>query len=456
MINLRAVFVISVLISGLIFSPSYSFAQSNQNDNPLSSLFEMFTQLFSFGDNNSEPVIEFEDAVVIQSSSSTPTADAGPDQNDVMESSKVTLDGSSSTDPNGDILTYSWTQINNGAPAVILTPSNTDVNPMFTAPNVGPLGAVLEFILTVVDTSNLSDTDSVKISVIDKPDDSVDEENSPPTADAGPDQNDVMEFAKVTLDGSSSTDPNGDPISYHWVQVFGTSVTLSSNTAVSPMFTAPEGHPLGVVLKFMLSVVDTSNETGTDDVYITVNKKVGGPGDGPGGGPGDGPGGGPGDGPGDGPGGGPGGGPGNDNSGKGNSGNDKGQDKVTLCHIPPGNPDARHTITVGAPAEDAHLAHGDSLGVCGGDFDKVNKKSNSGKGNNNDDDDDEKGNSGKGNSNIKGEEKSNSGKGNNNDDDDDEKGNSGKGNSNIKGEEKSNSAKVNEDENENDDEDDND
>jgi hypothetical protein len=36
----------------------------------------------------------------------------------------------------------------------------------------------------------------------------------------------------------------------------------------------------------------------------------------------------------------------------------------TICHRPPGNPEAAHTITVGLPAVHAHLAHGDSLGVC--------------------------------------------------------------------------------------------
>ncbi len=37
---------------------------------------------------------------------------------------------------------------------------------------------------------------------------------------------------------------------------------------------------------------------------------------------------------------------------------------VTICHIPPGNPAAQHTITVGAPAVQAHLGHGDTLGPC--------------------------------------------------------------------------------------------
>lgn len=42
-----------------------------------------------------------------------------------------------------------------------------------------------------------------------------------------------------------------------------------------------------------------------------------------------------------------------------------GEEKVTICHRPPGNPENEHTIVVGAPAVPAHLAHGDDLGECG-------------------------------------------------------------------------------------------
>ena len=41
--------------------------------------------------------------------------------------------------------------------------------------------------------------------------------------------------------------------------------------------------------------------------------------------------------------------------------------KVTLCHIPPGDPSAAHTISVGSPAASAHLAHGDYEGACEGE-----------------------------------------------------------------------------------------
>jgi len=39
-------------------------------------------------------------------------------------------------------------------------------------------------------------------------------------------------------------------------------------------------------------------------------------------------------------------------------------EKVTICHIPPGNPGNAHSITVSVNAVPAHLAHGDSLGAC--------------------------------------------------------------------------------------------
>lgn len=40
------------------------------------------------------------------------------------------------------------------------------------------------------------------------------------------------------------------------------------------------------------------------------------------------------------------------------------EEKVTICHIPGGNPAAAHTISIGRPALKAHLAHGDYEGAC--------------------------------------------------------------------------------------------
>ena len=39
-------------------------------------------------------------------------------------------------------------------------------------------------------------------------------------------------------------------------------------------------------------------------------------------------------------------------------------ERLTICHVPPGNPDGAHTITIAPSAVPAHLEHGDTLGPC--------------------------------------------------------------------------------------------
>jgi hypothetical protein len=43
-----------------------------------------------------------------------------------------------------------------------------------------------------------------------------------------------------------------------------------------------------------------------------------------------------------------------------------GKGRLTICHIPPGNPDARRTMTLPEAAWGAHESHGDTLGPCNG------------------------------------------------------------------------------------------
>ena len=43
---------------------------------------------------------------------------------------------------------------------------------------------------------------------------------------------------------------------------------------------------------------------------------------------------------------------------------DSPDNKVAVCHVPPGNPGNAHTTVVGESAVPAHLDHGDYLGEC--------------------------------------------------------------------------------------------
>jgi len=92
----------------------------------------------------------------------------------------------------------------------------------------------------------------------------------PPTADAGPDQ-DVVEGATVTLDGSQSSDPNDAVVTYQWTQTGGPATTVSDANAVRPTFVAaPITADAAVV--FQLTVYDSGGDSDSDTVEITITE----------------------------------------------------------------------------------------------------------------------------------------------------------------------------------------
>jgi hypothetical protein len=196
-------------------------------------------------------------------SNTAPTAAAGADQS-VDELALVNLDGSASSDPDaGTTLTYSWSQTD----GTTVTLANADMaQASFDAPDVLAVNTpiTLTFQLTVSDGSR-SSQDLVDVVV----NDVGQGVNSPPTADAGPDQ-DAVESTIVSLDGTGSMDPDGDGISYSWTQTMGQNVVLSDAGLAEPSFTAPNvaaGFP--ETLTFELTVDDGSGGV-TDTVDITV------------------------------------------------------------------------------------------------------------------------------------------------------------------------------------------
>ena len=94
--------------------------------------------------------------------------------------------------------------------------------------------------------------------------------NNPPEADAGSNQT-VVEGDTFTLDGSNSSDPDGDTISYHWTQIGGIPATLSDRMAAKPTFVTPIVSPGGIILTFELVVKDDEDLQDSAQVTITVN-----------------------------------------------------------------------------------------------------------------------------------------------------------------------------------------
>ena len=123
-----------------------------------------------------------------------PLADAGPDQ--AINVASVNLDGSGSSDPDGNLLSYSWSKNGN----VIAT----EVNPTVT------LADGSHTITLTVSDGELSATDQMVVDVV---------TNVAPIADAGDNQSIdcVISNVDVTLDGSGSSDADGDDLTYSWL-----------------------------------------------------------------------------------------------------------------------------------------------------------------------------------------------------------------------------------------------
>ena len=91
--------------------------------------------------------------------------------------------------------------------------------------------------------------------------------NDSPVADAGPDGTAAVETA-VQLDGRRSSDPNGDPLTFQWVQKEGPSVELTSGSTQVATFTPAE--PGDYV--FILIVNDGQVDSAPDEIAVTVEE----------------------------------------------------------------------------------------------------------------------------------------------------------------------------------------
>jgi hypothetical protein len=187
-----------------------------------------------------------------------PSAAAGANQI-VDEQVDVTLDGNASSDPDGSIASYRWSQV--AGPLVTLDTPAASVT-RFTSPPVG-IVKTLTFELQVVDDGGASATDRVDVVV-----NPIPGLNLPPVADAGLNRT-LSELGNVALDGTRSADPDGLIATFAWQQVSGRAVTLSNSTIATPFFAAPDVDG-PEQLSFELTVTDNEGAADTSTVTITI------------------------------------------------------------------------------------------------------------------------------------------------------------------------------------------
>ncbi len=159
----------------------------------------------------------------------------------------VTLRGDGSTDIDGSITAYAWTNQDTGESL------SSEPNLTITL----PIG-VHNIVLTVTDDQSESSSDAITITI-----DELD--NRAPEADAGPGQtlidttptNDMT----VTLDASGSTDHDGHITQYQWL-LAGKPIAAG----ITPDITLPLGEHT-----ILLEVTDNGGLSATDTVTITID-----------------------------------------------------------------------------------------------------------------------------------------------------------------------------------------
>ncbi len=175
-----------------------------------------------------------------------PVADAGPDRT-ATDGTLVHFDGSNSSDPDGDSISYKWKEdggaVLNAAPSFDMLLSCGTHRIMLEVTDV--YGAV-------------SAPDYVVIDVL-----PVNQE--PPVAEAGADQT-VLVGTNVTLDASGSYDSDGTITKYEWREA-DANATLCDVVSFERQFLRGVHH-------IMLTVTDSSGASATDEIAIMVRTSM--------------------------------------------------------------------------------------------------------------------------------------------------------------------------------------
>ena len=161
------------------------------------------------------------DSVIVSVSEGTlPTAVAGEDQT-ITEGESVTLDGSGSFDSGGRDLQYMWSVASapEGSTALILEP--TAMAPTFTPDLSG------NYLVSLVVDSGVN-TSAPDVMVL-----NVASQNPEAPIAVATQVGATEDCANIQLDGSGSSDPNGDSLSYFWTLQEKPQNSTSDNSSIT-------------------------------------------------------------------------------------------------------------------------------------------------------------------------------------------------------------------------------
>lgn len=190
---------------------------------------------------------------------SPPVADAGEDVETPIDlAGTIVLSASDSSDPDGDALSYRWTLLQQPDGSTATINNDNEENASITPDAEG----VYRVLLEVDDGNHPTVSDEKQITV-------TEAVNDAPTADAG--ENITAQVNEtVTLDGSNSSDPNGDDLEYQWTSAsnpVGAQFTIENADQAQASF-VPDRAGTYV---FRLRVTDPFGVSDTDNLDVIVS-----------------------------------------------------------------------------------------------------------------------------------------------------------------------------------------
>ncbi|MFM9909763.1 MAG: PKD domain-containing protein [Chitinophagaceae bacterium] len=189
-----------------------------------------------------------------------PIAKAGNDQA-ISLNTNVTLNGSNSTDADGNLVRYTWSKLSGPASGVINSPVTT--NGISTISGL-TIEGTYQYELKVLDNRASSSLDTITITVTT----GISGTNNAPFAKAGPDISLTLPTNNTTLNGASSYDSDGSIINFSWTKISGpTQYFLSSPSNPSSSLT----NLVQGSYNFQLLVTDNNGSSSKDTVAVIIN-----------------------------------------------------------------------------------------------------------------------------------------------------------------------------------------